>query len=52
MESKLDTKLEKYYVTIKLHINPISERFDMYKFRMDFFDSGESEEFILLQQNY
>ena len=49
---KLDKKLEKYYVTIIFLRNPTSEMYGMYRFRMELFDNGQPEEFLLFKQNY
>ena len=36
IKSNIDTKLDKYYVKIKLHRNPTSETYDIYEFKWNF----------------
>ena len=39
--------MDKYFVKIKLGRDPTSEKSDLYKFKMDLFDNGNPEEFLL-----
>ena len=52
IQIKIDTKLEKDYVKIKLRINSMSEAPSLYEFKMDLFYNGEMEGVLLFQQNY
>ena len=51
-KSKNNDKLDKYFVTLKLHRDPTSENSDLYEFKMALFDNGELEEFLLFLQNF
>ena len=51
-KSKINTKLDKYDFKIKLRRNPTSETSGMYEFKMELFDHGDLEEFLLFQHNY
>ena len=45
-------KSDKDLVKIKLCRYPTSSSSDLYKFKMDMFDNGEPEEFLLFLQNF
>ena len=49
---KLDTNPEKYYVQIKLCRSDITDKSDMYEFKMALIDNIQTEEFLLFQKNY
>ena len=42
----------KYSVEIKVRRDPTSENSDLYKCKMDLFDNGKAEEFLLFVQNF
>ena len=46
-----DDKLDKYSVKIKLRRDPMSEKSDLYEFKMTMFDNGEPEEFLFFIQS-
>ena len=45
---KWDDKLDKYFVKIKFHRYPISERLDLYELKMALFGNSELEDFCCL----
>ena len=45
-------KLEKYFVKIKFRRDPMSQKSDLYKLKMDLFDNGDAEEFLLFIRNF
>ena len=45
-------KSDRYYVKLKLGIDPTSSTSDLYEFRMYLFDHGKLEEFILFVRNF
>ena len=47
IKNKRDHKSDNYFVKLKLHRTPTSEKSDLYEFKMDFFDNGDPEEFLL-----
>ena len=47
-KSNNDEKLDKYCVEIKLRRDPTSENSDLFEFKMEFFDNGETEELLFL----
>ena len=40
-------KLDNYFVKIKLHVDPTSEKSDLYEFKIYLFDNGDPKEFLL-----
>ena len=48
---KHDDKSDKYFVKLKLCIDPTSYLSDLYEFMMDLFDNGDPEKFLLFMQN-
>ena len=44
---KHEDKSDKYFVKIKLHMDPTSAISDLYKFKMSLFDNVDPEEFLL-----
>ena len=49
---KIDDKSDTYFVKIKLRRDPTSEKLDLYEFKMDLFDNGKMEEFLLFIRNF
>ena len=49
---KNDAKLDNYFVKIKLCGDLTLEKLDLYEFKMDLFDDGKPEEFLLLIRNF
>ena len=47
IKSRNKDKSDKGFVKMKLCRDPTSENSDVYEFRIDLFDNGESEEFLL-----
>ena len=45
-------KAENYYVKIKLHKYPMSEKSDLYEFTIALFYKVKPEEFLLLMQSF
>ena len=44
---KHDDKLDKYFVKLKLRRDPTSTKWDLYEFKMDLFDNGNPEGFLV-----
>ena len=51
IESKNNTKSDKYCVKIKLCRDSTSEKSDLYEFKMALFENGETEEFLFFVRN-
>ena len=49
---KHNNNSENYFIKLKCFRDTISAKSDLYDFKMDFFDNGESEEFLLLVRNF
>ena len=45
-------KSDKDFIKLKLHAYLTSEKLDLYEFKMDLFDNGEPEEFLLFVLNF
>ena len=45
-------KSDKYFVKIKLRRGPMQSLSGLYEFKMDLFDNGDPEEFLLFVQNF
>ena len=52
IKSKNDEKSDKISVKIKLPRDLRSQNLDLYEFKMDLFDNGEMEEFLLFVRNF
>ena len=52
IRGNIDKKLQKCYVKTKFCINTTSGTSEMYEFKIDLFDNGDTEEFLLFQRNY
>ena len=52
IKSKKKEELDKDFVKNKWHRDPASENSDPYRFRMDLFDNGDPEEFLLFIQYF
>ena len=52
IKSKNITKLDKYSVKIKLRRDPMTEKLDLYEFKMALFDNGDPEELFLFVRNF
>ena len=52
INSNNDDKLDKDCVKIKLHGYPTPEKLDIYELKMDFFDIGEPQDFLLFVRNF
>ena len=48
----METKLENYFIKIKLRRNSEPDTLDMYEFKMTLFENGKPEEFLLFLQNF
>ena len=49
---KSDGKSDKYFVKLKLFMDPTSGTSDLYEFKMSLFDNGNTEEFLLFVRNF
>ena len=47
-----DGKSEKYFVNFKLHRYPTFSTLDLYEFKFDLIENGDSEEFLLFVCNF
>ena len=52
IQIKVDMKSEKYYDKIKLRINTMLKKSEIYELKTALFYNGAPEDFLLLQQNY
>ena len=52
IKEKHDGKSEKYFVKIKLRIDPMSSTSDLYESKMSLFDNGDLEELLLFVRNF
>ena len=52
IKSKNDVKWDKYFVKIKLCGDPMSEKSDLYEFKMALFGNGNPEKFLLFISNF
>ena len=51
IKSNHNNMFEKDFVNIKMRTDPPSENFDLYEFKMDLFNNGDQNEFLLLITN-
>ena len=52
IKSKNNDKSDKYFVKLKLHKYPTSSSSYLYEFKVDLFDNGDPEEFLLFVWNF
>ena len=52
IKSKQENKSDKYFVKIKLSKDMTSDMLELYNFKMDLFENGNPEEFLLFVKNF
>ena len=52
IKQKLDFKMERYDVKIKFRLDHMSEKLDMYEFKVGLFENCKQEELFLFIQNF
>ena len=52
IKSKINEKSDTYFVNIKFRRDPMSEKSDLYEFKMALFDNGNPEELLLFVCNF